>query len=90
MRKDVKKILKVSIFLIVLGEILYSLLNYSNVNNTSNFSEFTTGLLLGLSVGMKLVGVVLLFICIFKSIYNILIALIYSPPTGVFTMGIII
>ena len=66
MRKDIKKILKVSIFLIVLGEILYSLLNYSNVNNTSNFSEFTTGLLLGLSVGMKLVGVVLLFICIFK------------------------
>ena len=66
MRKDVKKILKVSIFLIVLGEILYSLLNYSNVNNTSNFWEFTTGLLLGLSVGMKLVGVVLLFICIFK------------------------
>ena len=34
------------------------------VEGATNFSEFTSGVLLGLSVGMEIVGVVLLFICI--------------------------
>lgn len=59
------KKLKVSVLLIILGEILSLLLNYFGDNNSS-FSEFTTGVLLGLSVGMKLVGIILLIYYIVK------------------------
>ena len=41
--------------LIILGEVL----GYFNSYFLSDFSDFTTGLLLGLSVGMKLVGIIL-------------------------------
>ena len=49
------KNLKVGLGLIILGEVLY----YFNSYFLSDFSDFTTGLLLGLSVGMKLVGIIL-------------------------------
>ena len=73
--------LQSSVILIVLGEILSWALNYfesSNTilswalnyfesSNTSALSDFTSGLLLGLSVGMKLIGIILILIYIVKS-----------------------
>ena len=55
------KRLKTSLILIVLGEILSWFLDLSS---GSDFSEFTSGLLLGLSVGMKLIGIILLVISV--------------------------
>ncbi len=49
--------------LIVIAEVL-SLSRIYFTEGTSNFSEFTSGLLLGISVAMEIVGVILLFICI--------------------------
>ncbi len=49
------KNLKVGLGLIILGEVL----DYFNSYFLSDFSDFTTGFLLGLSVGMKLVGIIL-------------------------------
>ncbi len=57
------KRLKTSVVLIVLGEIL---LWMTNLSDGSDFSEFTSGLLLGLSVGMKLIGIILLVISMAK------------------------
>ncbi len=57
------KRLKTSLILIVLGEILSWI---PDLSGGSNFSEFTSGLLLGLSVGMKLIGIILLIISITK------------------------
>ena len=57
------KRLKIGTLLIVLGEIL-SLASVYFSSGDSAFSEFTTGVLLGLAVGMKLVGVLLLFVVI--------------------------
>ena len=56
--------LQSSVILIVLGEILSYALNYFGVSGTSAFSDFTSGLLLGLSVGMKLIGIILILIYI--------------------------
>ncbi len=60
------KKLKVSALLIILGEILSVALDFCGGSNGSTFSEFTTGVLLGLSVGMKLVGIILLIFYIVK------------------------
>ena len=57
------KRLKTSLILIVLGEILSWFLDLSS---GSDFSDFTSGLLLGLSVGMKLIGIILLVISVVK------------------------
>ena len=57
------KRLKTSLILIVLGEILSWI---PDLSGGSNFSEFTSGLLLGLSVGMKLIGIILLVISMAK------------------------
>ena len=57
------KRLKTSLILIVLGEIL---LWIPDLSGGSDFSEFTSGLLLGLSVGMKLIGIILLVISVVK------------------------
>lgn len=59
--------LQSSVILIVLGEILSWALNYFESSNTSALSDFTSGLLLGLSVGMKLIGIILILIYIVKS-----------------------
>ena len=58
--------LKTSVFLIILGEILYWILSLLSNSSNSPFSEFTSGLLLGLSVGINVVGIVLLLIYIVK------------------------
>ena len=57
-----KKLISATI-LIILAEVL-SLSRMYFTEGATNFSKFTSGLLLGLSVGMEIIGVVLLFICI--------------------------
>ena len=54
------KNLKIGSSLIILGNILYLAYIYFTGNETSNFSLFTSGLLLGLSIGCNLVGIILL------------------------------
>ena len=51
--------LKMGIFLIILGNILYLSYIFFTGNETSSFGEFTKGLLLGLSVGTNLLGIIL-------------------------------
>lgn len=53
------KKLKVGTILIILGNLLYLTYIYFSGNATSNFGDFSNGLLLGLSVGCNLVGIVL-------------------------------
>ena len=57
--------LKIGIFLIILGNILYLSYIFFTGNETSSFGEFTRGLLLGLSVGINLVGIIFLLLYIF-------------------------
>ena len=59
--------LQSSVILLVLGEILSWALNYFEESNTSAFFVFSSGLLLGLSAGMKLIGIILILIYIVKS-----------------------
>ena len=58
------KKLKLSAALIIVGELLSWTQNYFASDATSNFSEFTSGVLLGLSVGMKLIGIILIILLI--------------------------
>ena len=58
--------LKIGIFLIILGNILYLSYIFFTGNETSSFGEFTKGLLLGLSVGTNLVGIILSIIYVAK------------------------
>ena len=51
--------LKTGISLIILGNILYLSYIFFTGNETSSFGEFNKGLLLGLSVGTNLVGIIL-------------------------------
>ena len=51
--------LKVGILLIVLGNILYLVYIHFSGKENSNFSDFASGLLIGLSVATNLVGIVL-------------------------------
>ena len=51
--------LKTGIFLIIIGNVLYLSYIFFTGNETSSFGEFTKGLLLGLSVGANLVGIIL-------------------------------
>lgn len=60
------KKLKVGIFLIVLGNILSLLNEYFTGKETTAFGDFTQGLLLGLSVGMNLIGIILIVVYIAK------------------------
>ncbi len=53
------KKLKVGTILIILGNLLYLAYIYFSGNTTSNFGDFSNGLLLGLSIGCNLVGIVL-------------------------------
>ena len=57
-----KKLMSATI-LIILAEVL-SLSRVYLIEGSTDFSQFASGLLLGLSVGMEIVGVILLFICI--------------------------
>ena len=58
--------LKTGIFLIILGNILYLSYIFFTGNETSSFGEFTKGLLLGLSIGTNLVGIILSIIYVAK------------------------
>ena len=58
--------LKTGISLIILGNILYLSYIFFTGNETSSFGEFTKGLLLGLSVGTNLVGIILSIIYVVK------------------------
>lgn len=53
------KQLKIGTLLIILGNSLYLVYAFLPVNEGSNFSDFTQGLLLGLSIGINLIGIIL-------------------------------
>ena len=53
------KKLKTGTLLIILGNLLYLAYIYFCGNETSDFSDFSSGLLLGLSIGCNLVGIIL-------------------------------
>ena len=62
--------LKTGISLIILGNLLYLAYIYFGGNETSSFSSFTSGLLLGVSVGINLLGIILVIIYIVKEEKN--------------------
>ena len=53
------KNLTLGLFLIILGNILYMCYIYFNGNESSSIGEFSSGLLLGLSIGINLVGIII-------------------------------
>ena len=58
---------KLGLFLILLGNLLYLSYIHFSGNETSNFSQFTSGLLLGLSIGTNLIGIVITSMYISKN-----------------------
>lgn len=50
---------KTGISLIVLGNLLYALYIFFSGNETSNFGDFSRGVLVGLSIGCNLIGIIL-------------------------------
>ncbi len=58
---------KLGLFLILLGNLLYLSYIYFSGNETSNFCQFTSGLLLGLSIGTNLIGIVITSMYISKN-----------------------
>ncbi len=52
--------LKIGTLLIILGNLLYLAFTFFTGNETSNFSDFSSGLLLGLSIGCNFVGIILI------------------------------
>ena len=61
------KKLKIGTFLIVLGNLLYLAFTVFTRNETSSFDKFSSGLLIGLSIGCKLVGIILIATYMSKS-----------------------
>lgn len=51
--------LKTGLFLIVLGNILYWAHSFFDKQVASSFGDFGSGLLLGLSIGVNLIGIIL-------------------------------
>ena len=51
---------KTGIWMIILGNVLYLAHTFLTSNEMTPFGEFTSGILLGLSVGINLIGVILL------------------------------
>ena len=64
---DRLKGLKTSAILIIIGNVLYWILEYRTSNDINPFSEFLTGVLLGISVGINIIGIVLLVSYIVKN-----------------------
>ena len=58
---------KTGILLIILGNILYLAYTLFCGNEVTLFSEFSSGLLLGLSIGINLTGIILLVLYISKN-----------------------
>ena len=52
--------LKAGTFLIVLGNLLYLVFTFFTGNETSSFGNFSSGLLVGLSIGCNFIGIILL------------------------------
>ena len=61
------KNLKAGTFLIILGNLLYLCYTFLCKNESSNFADFTSGLLLGLSIGTNLIGIILIVTYISKN-----------------------
>ena len=61
------KKLKTGTLLIILGNLLYLAYIYFCGNGTSVFGNFSSGLLLGLSVGCSLVGIILIVVYMSKN-----------------------
>lgn len=53
------KSLKTGILLIVLGNLLYISYICFGINESTNFGKFSSGFLVGLSIGCNLIGIVL-------------------------------
>ena len=53
------KKLKTGISLIILGNILYLASLFFTSNEASSFEEFSSGLLVGISIGCNLIGIIL-------------------------------
>lgn len=51
--------IKIGIFLIILGNLLYLAYIIFGGRDTSSFGEFSSGLLVGLSIACNLVGIIL-------------------------------
>lgn len=51
---------KLGIVLIILGNILYISYIFFCNNETTTFGDFTSGVLLGLSIGINLIGIILI------------------------------
>ena len=58
--------LKIGTFLIVLGNLLYLAFTFFSGNETSNFGKFSSGLLLGLSIGCNFIGIIITILYISK------------------------
>lgn len=61
---------KTGLYLIILGNLLYLSYIFFGQNETSNLNEFTSGLLLGLSISINLVGIILSAISLAKEQEN--------------------
>lgn len=61
---------KIGILMIVLGNILYLAYAFFCSNETTPFDGFSSGLLLGLSVGINLIALILLIFYISKNEKN--------------------
>ena len=57
---------KTGLLLVILGNILYLVYAFFGGSEITPFSEFSSGLLLGLSVGINLIGIILLILYISK------------------------
>ncbi len=53
-----KKQTKIGIILIIVGEVLYFIQSYLSKNYT-NHNDFISGLLLGISIGLNLLGIII-------------------------------
>ncbi len=58
---------KTGILLIILGNVLYLAYILFAGNDVTSFGEFSSGLLLGLSIGINLTGIILLVLYISKN-----------------------
>ena len=61
---------KTGILMIILGNVLYLVYTFFCGNETTPFDEFSSGLLLGLSIGINLIGIILVVLFISKNEKN--------------------
>lgn len=53
------KKVNIGIYLIILGNLLYLTYIYFCRNQSGNFSDFSSGVLLGLSIGVNILGIII-------------------------------